>query len=56
MTSHADTVEQVQNEPRTKRITVIVWVTTLDVNLQQAAYEELGGFQGAVVVMDVKNR
>lgn len=54
VTSHADTVEQVQNELQNKKNYGDSLVTTLDVNLQQAAYEELGGFQGAVVVMDVK--
>ncbi|MDO4489797.1 MAG: penicillin-binding transpeptidase domain-containing protein [Lachnospiraceae bacterium] len=50
--SHADLMEQMQNEIEGVKNKGDNVVTTLDVALQQAAYEGLGGHYGAAVVMD----
>ncbi len=52
--SHADIMEQMQNEIDGVKNSGDNVVTTLDVNLQQAAYEALGNNQGAVVVLDAE--
>ncbi len=52
LTSHAGAVEQVTNEFKEEKNMGDTIVTTLDVRLQQAAYDALGGYNGAVVVME----
>lgn len=54
LTSHADPMEQVQKEFKKEKNIGDNVVTTLDVGLQQAAYDGLGDHKGAVVVMNVK--
>ncbi|MDO4616686.1 MAG: penicillin-binding transpeptidase domain-containing protein [Lachnospiraceae bacterium] len=50
--SHADIMEQMQNEINGVKNTGDNVVTTLDLTMQQAAYEALGDNAGAVVVLD----
>jgi peptidoglycan glycosyltransferase len=52
LTSHAGAVEQVQHELQNEKNMGDTIVTTLDVELQQAAYDALGSYNGAVVVME----
>lgn len=51
LTSHANPLEQVENEFKDQKNTGDNLVTTLDVNLQQVAYDSFGENKGAVVVM-----
>ena len=53
LTSHAFFLEQISNQVREKKNLGDTIVTTLDTKLQQAAYDALGSYKGAVVVMDV---
>lgn len=50
--SHADLMEQMQNEIDGKKSMGDNVVTTLDISMQKAAYDALGGNHGAVVVLD----
>ena len=52
LTSHANMLEQVKNEFKAEKNLGDNVVTTLDVNLQQVAYDALGSYDGAVVVME----
>ncbi len=52
LTSHANAWEQVENGFFSKKDMGDTVVTTLDVELQQAAYDALGKYKGAVVVME----
>lgn len=52
LTSHANPVEQIENEFRNEKNIGDNVVTTLNVSLQQAAYDGLGDFKGAVIVME----
>ncbi len=52
LTSHAGAMEQVQKELQDEKNMGDTIVTTLDVKLQQTAYDALGGNNGAVVVME----
>lgn len=52
LTSHADPLEQVQKEFKNEKNIGDNLVTTLNANLQQVAYDALGGNKGAVIVMD----
>ena len=52
LTSHANMLEQVENEFKAEKNLGDNVVTTLDVNLQQVAYDALGSYDGAVVVME----
>ena len=52
LTSHVNLVEQVVNELSGEKNLGDYVVTTLDVGLQQAASDALGGRRGAVVVME----
>ena len=52
LTSHAGAIEQVQKELRDEKNMGDTVVTTLDLELQQTAYDALGGYNGAVVVME----
>lgn len=52
LTSHVNLVEQTVNELTSKKNIGDNVITTLDVDLQQAAYEALGERKGAVVVME----
>ncbi len=52
LTSHANMLEQVENEFKDQKNIGDNVVTTLDVQLQQAAYDALGDRNGAVVVME----
>lgn len=52
LTSNAFFLEKLQNEFQGMKDTGDTVVTTLDVNLQQAAYNALGENKGAVVVME----
>ena len=51
--SHADALEQLQNELNEEKKQGDNLVTSLNVSLQQAAYDALGDYQGAVVVQEV---
>jgi peptidoglycan glycosyltransferase len=52
LTSHANVLAQVENEFKDEKNVGDNIVTTLDVKLQQAAYDALGSSNGAVVVME----
>ena len=52
LTSNAFFVEKIQNEFNEQKNQGDTVVTTLDANLQQAAYDALGDYKGAVVVME----
>lgn len=52
LTSNAFFVEKIQNEFRGKKNMGDTVVTTLDADLQQAAYNALGDNKGAVIVME----
>jgi len=52
LTSNAFFLEKIQNDLQNKKNTGDNVVTTMNVNLQQAAYEALGSNKGAVVVME----
>lgn len=54
MTSHNNYIDQVKNEILEKKNPGDNVVTTLDAKLQQTAYNALGDYRGAVVVMDPK--
>lgn len=54
LTSHANPVEQVRNEFKNEKNIGDNVVTTLNPALQQVAYDSLGDYRGAVIVMDVK--
>lgn len=53
LTSHANAVEQIQNELKNQKRKGDNLITTFDAELQQVAYDALGTYQGAVLVMDV---
>lgn len=52
LTSNAFFVEKIQNEFSGEKNMGDTVVTTLDADLQQAAYDALGSYKGAVVVME----
>lgn len=52
LTSHAKPLEQVQNEFKDEKNIGDNVVTTLNANLQQVAYDALGDYKGAVIVMN----
>lgn len=52
LSSHVNLIEKVVNELRSEKNLGDNVVTTLDVDLQKAASDALGGFRGAVVVME----
>ena len=52
LTSNAFFVEKIQNEFRGEKNIGDTVVTTLDADLQQAAYDALGDNKGAVIVME----
>ena len=52
LTSHASILEQVQNEAQNIKVRGDSVVLTLDTRMQQAAYNALGSYRGAVVVME----
>lgn len=52
LTSHANMLEQVENQFKDEKSMGDNVVTTLDVRLQQAAYDALGDRNGAVVVLE----
>lgn len=52
LTSHASPLEQVENEFKNQKNIGDTLVTTLNSNLQQVAYDALGDYKGAVIVMD----
>lgn len=52
LTSHANVVEQVENEFKDEKNIGDNVITTLDTRLQQTAYDALGSYKGAVVVME----
>lgn len=52
LTSHISIAEQISMQFREERIPGDNVVTTLDSGLQQAAYEALGDYRGAVVVLE----
>ena len=52
LTSHDNFLDRIVNEFRGEKNTGDTVVTTLDLNLQQAAYNALGDYQGAVIVID----
>lgn len=54
LTSNAFFVERLQNEFRDQKNVGDTVVTTLDVDLQKAAYDALGNNKGAVVVLDAE--
>lgn len=54
LTSNAFFLEKLKNEFQDQKNTGDTVVTTLDLTLQQAAYNALGSYKGAVVVMDPK--
>lgn len=54
MTSHNDYIDQVKNEIMEYKNPGDNVVTTLNTKLQETAYNALGGYNGAVVVMDPK--
>lgn len=53
LTSNAFFVEKIVKEFQEKKNIGDNVVTTLDMNLQQAAYDALGSYKGAVIVMEV---
>ena len=52
LTSHDNFLDRIVNEFRGVKNTGDTVVTTLDADLQQAAYNALGNYQGAVIVLD----
>lgn len=54
LTSHADPMEQVVNEFKDQKNIGDTVVTTLNSELQKAAYDALGDYNGSAIVMDVK--
>ncbi|WP_394923078.1 peptidoglycan D,D-transpeptidase FtsI family protein [uncultured Robinsoniella sp.] len=52
LTSHASILEQVQNEANHEKVRGDSVVLTLDTRLQSAAYNAMGVYKGAVVVME----
>ena len=52
LTSHASILEQVQNEANHEKVRGDSVVLTLDSRLQSAAYNAMGVYKGAVVVME----
>ena len=52
LTSHAFFLEKLVNEFQDKKNMGDTVVTTLDLNLQQAAYNAMGSYKGAVVVIE----
>ncbi len=52
LTSHSNIVEQIENGITNEKNIGDNVITTLDVNLQQAAYDALGNYRGAVVVLE----
>lgn len=52
LSSHANVLTQVENEFKDEKNIGDNVITTLDAKLQQAAYDALGGYKGAVVVME----
>ncbi len=52
LTSHANVLEQALNDLKDEKDIGDDVVTTLDTNIQQAAYQALGSYKGAVVVME----
>lgn len=52
LTSNADTMEKIFNEFKGEKNIGDNIITTLDVNLQQVAYNALGSNRGAVVIME----
>lgn len=52
LNSHSNMLEQIENDVTNKKSIGDNVVTTLDVHLQKAAYEALGNYDGAVVVME----
>lgn len=52
LTSHANIWEQIENDFSNQKDIGDTVVTTLDTTLQKAAYEALGDYKGAVVVME----
>ena len=52
LTSHDNFLDRIVNEFKGVKNTGDTVVTTLDANLQQAAYNALGEYQGAVIVLD----
>lgn len=52
MSSHAFVLEQVQKEFQAEKNIGDTVISTLDTRLQQTAYDALGGYNGAVVVME----
>lgn len=52
LSSHSNPLDQLINEIRGQKNQGDTAVTTLDVNLQKAAYSALGSYNGAVVAMD----
>lgn len=54
MTSHDGYVSQVKNEIQNEKNSGDNVVTTLDVSLQQTAYDALGDYRGAVVALNPK--
>lgn len=52
LTSHDNMLEQVENEFKNEKNMGDNIITTLDVKLQQAAYDALGDRKGAVVVIE----
>lgn len=49
--SHAFFLEKIINEVRDRKNTGDTLVTTLDTNVQKAAYDALGGYQGAIMAI-----
>lgn len=52
LTSHSSLLEQVENEAKNIKVRGDSVVLTLDTRLQRAAYDALGIYRGAVVVME----
>ena len=52
LTSHSNMLEQVENEFKDEKNIGDNVITTLDTKLQKAAYDALGDYKGAVVVME----
>ncbi len=53
LSSHVDIITKIYNELSEKKSTGDIVKTTLNVNLQQVAYDALGDNQGSVVVLEV---
>lgn len=52
LNSHSNMLEQIENDVTNKKSIGDNVVTTLDIHLQKTAYESLGNYDGAVVVME----